>query len=120
MKAATAVSALALTVGGMAATAAPAEAVGGCPSGKLCLYRGTNYSDLFFTMASTQACLPINHGGGRPLSYVNNLPVEVKMWGYEAGFPYHTATIRAGGFSSSAGGSTYSWLDACTGGVVPN
>lgn len=116
-------SALALLTGGLAAAAGPASAVGGCPSGKLCLYSGANYSGLYWTSASTATCVPgVGSNGGPPASYVNNLPVQVKMWGYTPGGGTtlsHRATIRAGGFTSNTGGTVY-WNEACTGGVNPN
>ncbi|WP_331739752.1 peptidase inhibitor family I36 protein [Streptomyces sp. NBC_00015] len=107
---------LALAGAGILATTSTAQAVGGCPSGKLCLYTSENYSGLFFTMASTAACLDIKSDVN---SYVNNLPVEVKMYQWGVGGYYHTATIRAGGSSSDTGVVPF-WGRACTGGVNPN
>ncbi|XQE79528.1 peptidase inhibitor family I36 protein [Streptomyces microflavus] len=123
-KIATGASVLALAVSGLAATAAPASAVGGCPSGKLCFYSGANYSGLYWTSASTAACVSrIQADGGPPRSYVNNLPVQVKIWGPNPGTSQyiHYSTIRAGGFSSNTGSVyTEGWSYACTGGVEPS
>ncbi|MFF8610746.1 peptidase inhibitor family I36 protein [Streptomyces sp. NPDC015346] len=79
------------------------------------MYSGRNYSGLFFTMASTQACLHIN---GDVRSYVNNLPVQVRMYRWSTSGYWEEATVRAGGFSSDTGNHPF-WDRPCTGGVAP-
>jgi hypothetical protein len=105
VKSVTAISAVALSIGGVTVTASPAQAVGGCPSGKLCLYSGTNYTNLQFTAASTNACFRLVDYGlyHNVKSYVNNLPVNAVMytWGTSSSVPI--GTIRPGGFSSNTG-----------------
>ncbi|MET9429544.1 MULTISPECIES: peptidase inhibitor family I36 protein [unclassified Streptomyces] len=101
-------SAAALALAGVGATAPSAAAVGGCPSNTLCLYRGYNYTDLAVTSKSTNICIDV-HTWFREQgihSYVNNLPVKVNVydWVQETGYRYD-ATIRSGGFSSNAGTS---------------
>ncbi|MGW5582456.1 peptidase inhibitor family I36 protein [Streptomyces sp. NPDC003857] len=122
---ATVVAGLAIAVGGAAATATPAAAVGGCPSDKLCLYSGANFTSLKFTAASTQACFDLDDYGlaNNVRSYVNNLPVNAVMYEmYPAGTYTAIGTIRPGGFSSdTANTEIYSWAIAvCMGGVNPN
>ncbi|WP_079062296.1 peptidase inhibitor family I36 protein [Streptomyces griseoruber] len=116
MKVGTTISALALATGALAATAVPAQAVGGCPEAKLCLYTGTNFTGLAFTAASTAACFDLrNYAGldGNVRSYVNNLPVKATLWYY---YSSSSVTIRSGGFSSNSSGTEVEdayWV--CTG-----
>lgn len=114
---ASALVATAVTAGGLSATPSPAMAVGGCPSGKLCLYAGTNFTQLAVTSASTSACVYFYRDFklGNIASYVNNLPVKVYV--YNAYDPYAPAlqgTISPGGFSSNAGYFGYHGA-TCTG-----
>ncbi|MEU9983076.1 peptidase inhibitor family I36 protein [Streptomyces sp. NPDC050856] len=120
-KATLAMSALAMAVGGLAAATAPAAAIGGCPSGKLCLYEGKNYSDLRLTSTSTKACF---HIWGDPYhmsavrSYVNNLAVNAVIWEYDLGWK-SAGTIGPGKFSSDAGDSFGTYGAVCMGGLHP-
>jgi hypothetical protein len=105
------------------ASAAPAAAVGGCPSNTLCLYGGNDFTDLKVTTASTNKCVDL-----RPWfqtystirSYVNNLPTTAVIWN-EEGLYVKARTLPAGGFSSAIG---VSYLGAngavCMGGHNPN
>ncbi|MCX4826263.1 proteinase inhibitor I36 SMPI [Streptomyces sp. NBC_01142] len=129
-KTALALSAVALTTAGLAATATPAAAVGGCASGKLCLYEDRFYVDMDLSSSSTKACFPLGHYGESGFyegigSYVNNLsvPVEVYYYNRSSDNPYtHEATIRPGGFSSDTSAVIrFGWRGAvCTGGLNPN
>ncbi|WP_234323756.1 peptidase inhibitor family I36 protein [Streptomyces sp. NRRL F-2580] len=116
-------SALAMTVGGLASTTTPAAAVGGCPSGKLCLYNAPDYHDLRLTSTSTKACYGL---GSQPYfmysvaSYVNNLPVNAAIWEYELSGWKLVGTIGPGKFSSNAGRSFGVGGAVCMGGVHPN
>ncbi|MEV5689457.1 peptidase inhibitor family I36 protein [Streptomyces sp. NPDC052164] len=117
--------------GSMLVNAAPATAVGGCPSGKLCLYRSTDYRTLDFTAASTGACFWLSdYGMGRGTnginSYVNNLPVKATIWeSSDLNNWYANGTIRPGGFTSDTGAMTgeFSWWKEsdkiCTGSALP-
>ncbi|MGJ5697014.1 peptidase inhibitor [Streptomyces pratensis] len=124
---------LALAVGGTLVNAAPAAAVGGCPSDKLCLYRSTEYRTLAFTAASTQACFWLSSYGMGPgtngiNSYVNNLPVKATIWNTnDLNNWYAHGTIRPGGYTSDTGavtGGEFSWWKEsnmiCTGSAVPD
>ncbi|WP_079079000.1 peptidase inhibitor family I36 protein [Streptomyces sp. DSM 15324] len=120
LKAVTAISAVALSFVGVTANASPAQAVGGCPSGKLCLYAGTDYTKLWFTAASTNACYRLlDYGLWHGVkSYVNNLPVNAVMY-YFPRTPL--GTIRPGGFSSDTGNSLIATSSeiACMGAAQP-
>ncbi|MFH9864081.1 peptidase inhibitor family I36 protein [Streptomyces sp. NPDC017202] len=122
-KSAVALSTLALAFAGMAATATPAAAVGGCPSGKLCLYEGTNYTALTFTSASTKLCFDLStYGSGFGLgvrSYVNNLPVKAEIFHRtSADTIVLDGTISPGGFSSNTGSGSFGKSGVvCTGGA---
>lgn len=119
-----ALSALAMATGGLAATTTTAAAVGGCPSGKLCLYEYKNYNDLKLTSTSTKACFLL---GSSPYSmypigsYVNNLSVNAAIWEYNIpnGFKV-TGTIGPGKFSSDTGGKFGINGAVCMGGLNPN
>jgi len=122
-----ALSVLAMSLSGVAATATPAAAVGGCPSGKLCLYEGTNYSRLAVTSTSTQACIYLrNFGtgfGSGIASYVNNLPVNAVVYNYRGSTDTFAlaGTIRSGGFSSNSLSVHFGVSGAvCMGGVSPS
>ena len=128
--------ALGMATAGIAATASPAAAVGGCPSGKLCLYADTDYTTLTLTSTSTHVCIYLENYGhdgfydGIP-SYVNNLPFGVAVYyGYWAAADetYKLyGTISPGGYSSHTGdqmsaanplfGGYYGAV--CMGGVKP-
>ncbi|MFE2018303.1 proteinase inhibitor I36 SMPI [Streptomyces sp. NPDC059499] len=119
-----AVGAMAMAVGGLAATATPAAAVGGCPSGKLCLYEYTNYSTLALTSTSTKACFILS---AYPYtifdigSYVNNLSVNAAIWEIGDNFRWELAgTIGPGKFSSNAGSGFGQNGAVCMGGLNPN
>ncbi|WP_079079001.1 peptidase inhibitor [Streptomyces sp. DSM 15324] len=121
------VTTIAMTAGTWVATAAPAEAVGGCPSEKLCLYRSTEYRTLSFTAASTGACFwlsdyGLTEPGNGIMSYVNNLSVKATLWSsQDLVHWYADGTIRSGGFSSDTGGSfPFNSSDKiCTGSALP-
>ncbi|WP_405396366.1 peptidase inhibitor family I36 protein [Streptomyces microflavus] len=120
-------SVLAISLGGVAATATPAAAVGGCPSGKLCLYEGTNYNRLAVTSTSTQACVYLRHFGsgfGTGIaSYVNNLPVNAVVYNYRGSTDTFAVagTIRPSGFSSNSLSVNFGVSGAvCMGGVSPS
>ncbi|MFD9034520.1 peptidase inhibitor family I36 protein [Streptomyces sp. NPDC059567] len=128
---ATITATLAVVTGGALANAAPAAAVGGCESGKLCLYRSTEYRTMSFEASSTGACFWLeDYGLTAPWnginSYVNNLPVKATLYNRgSASMWYPVATIRAGGFSSDTGAVTTdgSWFryseKICTGTAQP-
>ncbi|MGW3304920.1 peptidase inhibitor family I36 protein [Streptomyces sp. CB02130] len=89
-----------------ALSASPAAAVGGCPSGKACLYSGKNFTSLRVTTASTNACYWLSDYGFTPggvgvRSWVNNLPVKITLW-YTADLNnwHQTTAMGAGAFSS--------------------
>ncbi|MFD5818865.1 peptidase inhibitor family I36 protein [Streptomyces sp. NPDC127038] len=116
-----------LAFAGMAATAPTASAVGGCPSGKLCLYEPVNYARLDVTSTSTKAC--INLAGFGPTgfaygigSYVNNLSVKAAVY-HAAGTGYvYDGTISPGGFSSNSSSTSPYFGNyglVCTGGATP-
>ncbi|WP_240805739.1 proteinase inhibitor I36 SMPI [Streptomyces sp. A1547] len=103
--------------------------MGGCPSGKLCLYENTQYLDLDVTSTSTRGCIFLGHFGETGFfngigSYVNNLPVSVGVYHYSADKKtfYLDGTIRPGGYSSnSSSPAQFGERGAvCTGGVNPN
>lgn len=120
-----------LIAGSTLVNAAPAAAVGGCPSDKLCLYRSTDFRTMSFSAASTGACFYLrDYGLTYPAnginSYVNNLPVKATLW--EGSIPNNwssNGSIRPGGFSSDTGALTSEgayWRFAtavCTGGTFP-
>ncbi|MCX4667563.1 proteinase inhibitor I36 SMPI [Streptomyces sp. NBC_01381] len=119
-----AVSALAMAGGSLAATAAPAAAVGGCPSGKLCLYDSGDYRNLAITSTSTKACIDLVYGA-HPMpyirSYVNNLRVNAVVWKSNGSDRLVVqGTIRPGGHSSDAGWDFGYAGAVCMGGVNPN
>ncbi|MFD0144203.1 MULTISPECIES: peptidase inhibitor family I36 protein [unclassified Streptomyces] len=127
---ATITAALALVAGGALVNAAPAAAVGGCPSGKLCLYRSTEYRTMSFEAASTSACFDLDdYGLTYPSnginSYVNNLPVKATLYHSEPTGWFAMSTIRSGGFSSNTGALTsdghwYRYSEKiCTGSATP-
>ncbi|WEH35201.1 peptidase inhibitor family I36 protein [Streptomyces sp. AM 4-1-1] len=126
-KVATGVAALAMAVGGMAATATSASAVGGCPAGKLCLYEDTNFVDLDVTSTSTQACIYLSHLGETGFyngigSYVNNLPVNAVVYHWSGSSYILDGTISPGGSSSNTNNSYTYFGDrgaVCMGGVMP-
>ncbi|MFC9293917.1 peptidase inhibitor [Streptomyces sp. NPDC057011] len=106
-----------LFTGGMLGLASPAQAMGGCPPDKLCLYGWSDFYDLYWTMASTNACLGgIDYPHG-PNSYVNNLPVKVRMYHFEGPDWKLDGTISPGGASSNA--QFPKWQKACTGTATP-
>ncbi|MFD5269875.1 peptidase inhibitor family I36 protein [Streptomyces sp. NPDC058335] len=127
-----AIAALALIGGSSLTTATPAVAAETCPSGKLCLYRSTEYRTLALTSASTSACFElIDYGLTNPWnginSYVNNLPVKATLWNWIGEYPYiQSASIRAGGSSSDTYGTgedSEIWGFSeyvCTGSATPN
>lgn len=98
-----------LAIVGISVTAPTATAVGGCPTGKLCLYENINYVDLDVTSTSTNACIDLGNFGEHGFeygigSYVNNLPVKARVyhWG-GVGLGYVLdGTISPGGFSSNS------------------
>ncbi|WAZ26726.1 peptidase inhibitor family I36 protein [Streptomyces cinnabarinus] len=111
-----------MAVSGMAATAPSAAAVGGCPSGKLCLYDDPNYAHLDITSTSTKACFSLTDWNGFSDgigSYVNNLPVPVDVYTWTGSVYLYDGRIRAGGFSSNAGSKFGSRGTVCTGGLTP-
>ncbi|MEU9144055.1 hypothetical protein [Streptomyces sp. NPDC048349] len=122
-------SSVALAAGGVAATASSAAAVGGCPSGKLCLYEDAYFIDLDVTSTSTKACIFLGNRGETGFfdgigSYVNNLPVNAVVYHYNGDKKlfYLDGTIRPGGSSSNS--RTLAQFGergaVCTGGVDPN
>ncbi|MFC9295011.1 peptidase inhibitor family I36 protein [Streptomyces sp. NPDC057011] len=126
---AVALSSVMLAAGGVAATASTAEAVGGCPSGKLCLYENTQFQDLDVTTTNTQGCIFLGHYGETGFfdgigSYVNNLPVSAVVYHYSADKKlfYLDSTIRPGGFSSDSSSlAQFGERGAvCMGGANPN
>ncbi|MDX3522421.1 peptidase inhibitor family I36 protein [Streptomyces scabiei] len=123
-KSAVVLSTLALASAGIATTATPAAAVGGCPSGKLCLYEGTNFTSLTFTSASTKLCFDLtSYGNGfrnGVRSYVNNLPVKAEVFhriSRTSDVIELDGTISPGGSSSNAGSGFGVDGVVCTGGA---
>ncbi|MGW6654521.1 peptidase inhibitor family I36 protein [Streptomyces rubiginosohelvolus] len=100
-------------VGTSIITTSPAAAVGGCPSGKACLYSGKNFTTLRVTTASTNACYRLDEYGFKDgtvgvRSWVNNLPVNVSLWEVADPYQWHkTQTLGAGAFSSDTSVSQY-------------
>ncbi|MFE4212377.1 peptidase inhibitor family I36 protein [Streptomyces sp. NPDC056844] len=123
-KATLAVSGMAMTVGALGATAAPAAAVGGCPAGKLCLYDFINYKGLALTSTSTKACFILSASPSYMSdigSYVNNLSVNAAVWEWRAGTRYTlVGTIGPGKFSSNAGNNFGVNGAVCMGGLDPD
>ena len=129
---ATLTATLAVVSGSALVNAAPAAAVGGCPSDKLCLYRSTEYRTMSFAAASTSQCFWLaDYGLTYPSngisSYVNNLPVKATLW-EDNGAQWHNwsqaASIRSGGFSSDSfnGGNNIAFGNSemvCTGNALP-
>ncbi|TQJ57755.1 peptidase inhibitor family I36 protein [Streptomyces sp. NBC_00080] len=122
-KSAVTLSTLALAFAGIATTATPAAAIGGCPSGKLCLYEGTNFTSLTFTSASTKLCFDLaSFGNGFQngvRSYVNNLPVKAEVFHrINSSTIVLDGTISPGGSSSNTGSTTFGASGVvCTGGA---
>ncbi|MEV7571437.1 peptidase inhibitor [Streptomyces tanashiensis] len=121
-----------LAVTGLAATATPASAVGGCEANTLCLYRSTQYRTMSFAAKSTNACFDLLKSGltdpwNGISSYVNNLPVRATLWVHYDGASWEKedywspSTIMPGSFSSNS--SYITWYDnsdvICTGSAVP-
>ncbi|WP_374225565.1 peptidase inhibitor family I36 protein [Micromonospora sp. C31] len=118
---ASALTAAALTAGGLGVTASPAAAAEACPTSKLCLYNGTHFYQLTVTSGHTSTCIYYYKQFGllSISSYVNNLPVGVRV--YTASDAYHytyEGTISAGGSSSNAGQFGYRGF-TCTGTATP-
>ncbi|MGW7452734.1 peptidase inhibitor family I36 protein [Streptomyces sp. NPDC054787] len=115
-----------LAVAGMTATAPSAAAVGGCPSGQLCLYEDPLYHDMDVQTGTTKVCVDLSKHGDDYFrsgigSYVNNLPVKAVVYRYNrlTKLLVYDGTIRAGGFSSDTGGG-FGYLGmVCTGGAIP-
>ncbi|SCL13278.1 Peptidase inhibitor family I36 [Micromonospora rhizosphaerae] len=108
---------------GLNATASPAMAVGGCPSGKLCLYEGANFWWLKVYSGSTSACVYYwrNFSLEAIDSYVNYLPVSVRVYSRRDTYTYwYDGTISSGGFSSNTGGSFGYRGVTCTGNAKPD
>jgi hypothetical protein len=114
-KAGLAVGALVMATGGLAATATPAAAVGGCPAGQLCLYAGTN-SDMKLQTGSIDRCFGLpSYGLTSVTSYVNNMSVKATVWDQGPdGVYYLDGTIQPGRFSSNAGTNFGYYGVACT------
>ncbi|MEV8485897.1 peptidase inhibitor family I36 protein [Streptomyces sp. NPDC052095] len=113
-----------------ALSTSPAAAVGGCPSGKACLYSGKDFTSLRVTTASTNACYYLGdygftYGGVGVRSWVNNLPVKVTLWDIsDLNNPSPTKAMGAGAFSSDTSVSVdpywYSHSDMfCMGSAKP-
>ncbi|MFF9013526.1 proteinase inhibitor I36 SMPI [Streptomyces sp. NPDC014870] len=122
--AATMTAALALASGGALVNAAPAAAATACPSAKLCLYKGGDFTYLNWTSTSTKACLSVE--GYYIGSYVNRLPVTAVVWEWKrgeivVGDPSFLilGTIRSGGSSSDTLGRWNRATFVCTGGEKP-
>jgi hypothetical protein len=115
-------SALAMAMGGMAATATPAQAAGSCPSGYLCLWEGANYSGIRAITASTNACVSLSNTDMLyQRSYISHLPVKAVLWQQASYAPYDffpVRTLPAGGFSSNFG-EVYAGDYVCTNGKTP-
>jgi hypothetical protein len=121
---ATAVSAVAIMVGGVMATAPQAEAAGGCPSARLCVWDGTGFTGYEITSASTNSCYDILDFGGFNYvsSYSNNLPGNAIVWDWDPDYRIWSSsrTLEAHGFSSDIGIEYLGYYGAvCTGGQVP-
>lgn len=79
------------------------------------MYRGADFNNRNFTMASTNACQNMTSDY---VSYVNNLPVTVKLWRWSTGGYILVRTLPSGGFSSDWGGATFG-DKACAGSATP-
>ncbi|MEU9032582.1 peptidase inhibitor family I36 protein [Streptomyces sp. NPDC048383] len=108
--------ALVMATGGLAATASPAAAVGGCPAGKLCLYAGTNYTNMKLSTGSIDSCWDLpNYGLTSVKSYVNNMSVKATIWDRASNGEYYLdGTISPKRFSSNAGANFGYYGIACT------
>ncbi|MFE2937683.1 peptidase inhibitor family I36 protein [Streptomyces sp. NPDC059255] len=113
-----------------ALSASPAAAVGGCPSGKACLYSGKDFTSLRATTASTNACYWLSDYGFTPggvgvRSWVNNLPVKITLWETsDLNNWYSRKTLGPGAFSSDTNVAVdphwYSYSDVfCMGSAKP-
>ncbi|WP_042377683.1 peptidase inhibitor family I36 protein [Streptacidiphilus melanogenes] len=108
-KTATTLTALGVASGALLATAAPASAtitLGGCTSGYLCVYSGTNFGGTKVIASSTNSCfVPHNLGMSGITSYVSNLPVNAYVYRYnDIDKDYdQMRTFNSGGYSSSIG-----------------
>ncbi|MFV0138264.1 peptidase inhibitor family I36 protein [Streptomyces sp. HMX87] len=120
------VTTLAVVTGSALVNATPAAAVGGCPSGKLCLWDTPDYGTIDVTSTSTKACIYLQHHGtygfrGGIRSYVNNLPVNAVVYRWDDFYEIYLleGTIRPGGFSSNAPKGWGKLGAVCMGGVNP-
>ncbi|MGW9244600.1 peptidase inhibitor family I36 protein [Streptomyces badius] len=103
----------------------PAQAVGGCASGRLCLWQYADFknSGEHVTTASTNKCIDLvpyyfPSSGGVIHSYVNNLPVNASLWqNYNSSGWVKIKNLPSGGFSSNTGGDTAGAV--CMGSNVP-
>ncbi|MFF8712583.1 peptidase inhibitor family I36 protein [Streptomyces sp. NPDC015184] len=115
---ATVTTALALTGGGMLATAAPAQADGPCSSGALCLYDQDDFQGNRILTRSTNTCFNVGAVSSSFYeinSYDSNLSVNGYVWDYIGNGTYEKVrTLVAGGFSSNVGfdglGSPADWI----------
>ncbi|MEU6406218.1 peptidase inhibitor family I36 protein [Streptomyces sp. NPDC046985] len=95
-----------MTAGGVLATAPSAGAAGGCPSSRLCVWDGTNFTGHRILSASTNSCFYTGaFTFGYIRSYSNNLPVDATVWQRDdiEGDWYEVRTLVAGKFSSDIG-----------------
>lgn len=125
-KTATALSAVAIAVGGGLATAPHAAAAGDCASGYLCVWDGANFTGHRIATASTRSCFDILAFSGEPhnfnyiVSYSSDLPVNAVVWDRTGSGWVSARTLVAGGFSSNIGISGLGIIGAvCEGGQVP-
>ncbi|MFD4899144.1 peptidase inhibitor family I36 protein [Streptomyces sp. NPDC058411] len=86
----------------------PAAAVGGCASGRACLYSGKDFTNIRVTTASTNACYRLTDYGFTGddrvgvRSWVNNLSVNVSLWAVADPYQwYKNKTLGSGAFSSN-------------------
>ncbi|MER6917131.1 peptidase inhibitor family I36 protein [Streptomyces sp. NPDC000594] len=98
-------SALVLAGSGLAVSATPAAAAGGCPEARLCVWDGVDFTGNRIASASTNTCFFINDITvfGSVRSYSNNLPVVAKIWHVKNDEFALARTLPAGGFSSNIG-----------------
>ncbi|MGW3580446.1 peptidase inhibitor family I36 protein [Streptomyces rubiginosohelvolus] len=110
--------------GAVLGAGAPAQAVGGCASGQLCLWEYANFNNrgVRVNTASTNKCIDLipNYffSGAVIYSYVNNLPVNASLWqNYNSDGWVKIKNLPSGGFSSDTGGDSVGAV--CMGNNVP-
>lgn len=118
---ATVSSALAVVAAGATITANPASAESSdCPSARLCVYDGVNFTGFRIATASTNSCFNLHYYtfAAYVVSYVNNMSVTGYVWEKTNTGWQKWRTLPAGGFSSEIPFNPDAWA-VCTGSANP-